>query len=98
MFPTRDAGAGGPFNKQGTRGVGLGAMMTQHMRRRSDSDKGEYLPDIEAGNRKARGAGVGAVRTAGGSAVAVGMPPLDTIPGSPVHSVADVLSARTDPG
>jgi len=72
--------------------------MTQHMRRRSDSDKGEYLPDIEAGSRKARVPGISAARAAGGGAVAVGMPPLDKIPGSPSHSVAGVLSARTDPG
>lgn len=98
MFPTRDTGASGPFNKYGSGVAGLGAMVPQHMRRRSDSDKGEYLPDIEAGNRKARGPGIGTVRAAGGRAVAVGMPPLDTIPGSPAHSVGGVLSARTDPG
>lgn len=64
----------------------------QQTRRASDSDKGGYLPDVITAKRKARGAG--------GGAVAIAMPPLETIVGSRVNSstgISTPLSTSSDP-
>lgn len=72
-------------NRVGTGGV-------PQSRRASDSDRGVYLPDVGTGKRKARGAG--------GGAVAVAMPPLETVVGGRVNSqlgMASPLSTSSDP-
>ncbi|CAM9401754.1 unnamed protein product [Ectocarpus sp. 13 AM-2016] len=74
-------------NARGNRGGlgGLGMAGGNKARRASDSVTGGYhLPDINAGKKKPRGVG--------GGAVAAGLPPLGSVVGSPV------VSTRTDPG
>ncbi|CAM9130835.1 unnamed protein product [Ectocarpus sp. 4 AP-2014] len=87
IFASGTAGSVGS-NARGNRGGlgGLGMGMGDKARRASDSVTGAYhLPDINAGKKKPRGAG--------GGAVAAGLPPLGSVvgPSSPV-------STRTDPG